>query len=784
MNFLIVSAVAEGIGLAVRLQLEGHSVKMYINSEEERDVGDGLVEKVNDWEKEVDWADLVFFDDCDQSHKGEKPYTSGKWSEQLKKEGKLVIGGGHPDVAKLENDRMYGMEMLKKYKAPVPELYHFTSFDKAKAFLKKIGGDWALKHQNQVDRDASTVGSAIEVIEFMEYLNKNWAELGDGNPVNFVLQPKAEGIEIAATAFFDGERFRKEAIYLNQEIKKELNGDLGRSTGQMGEIGIMKNNPKLFRDALAKIEPFLREKGLCGFIDLNTIVSGNKLTPIEFTCYDEQTEILTKSGWKHFKDLQYTDEVATLNPDTDIIEYHKPVNIINKHYDGEMISFGNHGASHTSLDLLVTPDHSMYFKPIHKNNWEFRRADQVTAGSFKRTAKWEGVDKEYFSLPGYTEQHYLGRSRTIHPIEHPAIEIPMDDWLFFLGLYVSEGSMGCHEYVVNISQSPGKKKDVMRSWLNRFPFNVRENDHGFEIASAQLTRWIKNNCRGNCSDKFIPQEFKELPPKRLSVLFDGLMLGDGSVHKRTQQRSFYTTSRILADDVQEIILKTGNVATISVKQVAGTEMTVNGKTYKRRHNGYCVKERTVKVSPYVDKRIIGRKQYSGNVYCCTVPNHIIYVRRNGKPVWCGNCRPGYPTFFSFMNLLDEPIGEWLIRMAKKDNKPIKTSKAYNCTVVLTSATFPDQNPKRAKMCIIHGLDKVDLKNVWLCETRVDEGKIMGAGTMGYLAVVTTRGVNIPQSAVKAYNILGNIKVTPYKKIRTDIGEKAKKEFPKITSWLK
>src|SRR3990167_10099890 len=25
------------------------------------------------------------------------------------------------------------------------------------------------------------------------------------------------------------------------------------------------------------------------------------------------------------------------------------------------------------------------------------------------------------------------------------------------------------------------------------------------------------------------------------------------------------------------------------------------------------------------------------VYCLEVPNHIIYVRRNGKPIWCGNC---------------------------------------------------------------------------------------------------------------------------------------------------
>ncbi len=35
-------------------------------------------------------------------------------------------------------------------------------------------------------------------------------------------------------------------------------------------------------------------------------------------------------------------------------------------------------------------------------------------------------------------------------------------------------------------------------------------------------------------------------------------------------------------------------------------------------------------------------KYTGKVYCCTVPegNGIIYVRRNGIPVWSGNSRHG------------------------------------------------------------------------------------------------------------------------------------------------
>jgi replicative DNA helicase Mcm len=33
---------------------------------------------------------------------------------------------------------------------------------------------------------------------------------------------------------------------------------------------------------------------------------------------------------------------------------------------------------------------------------------------------------------------------------------------------------------------------------------------------------------------------------------------------------------------------------------------------------------------------ITMERYSGKIYCVEVPDHIIYVRRNGKPVWCGN----------------------------------------------------------------------------------------------------------------------------------------------------
>jgi uncharacterized protein (TIGR00375 family) len=44
---------------------------------------------------------------------------------------------------------------------------------------------------------------------------------------------------------------------------------------------------------------------------------------------------------------------------------------------------------------------------------------------------------------------------------------------------------------------------------------------------------------------------------------------------------------------------------------------------------------TIKKWGYIEKW----EDYHGFVYCLEVPNHIIYVRRNSIPVWCGNSNP-------------------------------------------------------------------------------------------------------------------------------------------------
>ena len=70
--------------IAWHLIKEGHKVKYYIQDQGERDIADGFVPKVDDWKKEVDWADVIVFDDV---------LGQGAKAQKLREQGKFVIGG-------------------------------------------------------------------------------------------------------------------------------------------------------------------------------------------------------------------------------------------------------------------------------------------------------------------------------------------------------------------------------------------------------------------------------------------------------------------------------------------------------------------------------------------------------------------------------------------------------------------------------------------------------------------------------------------------------------------
>jgi replicative DNA helicase Mcm len=365
---------------------------------------------------------------------------------------------------------------------------------------------------------------------------------------------------------------------------------------------------------------------------------------LEDGCYDGETEILTLDGWKYFKDLSPDVMVASLNPEGKL-EYVKPYRHVAFHHEGKMYSVSNRG-----VNLCVTPNHNMYISQSKGagrwTDYSLIRMDQIPDGKyirFKKNALWEGEYREFFQLPSvikYGNQNCPGK-------ELSPVAIPMKKWLRFLGIFLSEGSIKYVDeipYTVVISQMKVQNLPAIEEIITDMGYPIKRSAHNYYIHDKQLATYC--NQFGTQPHRYVPAEIKSLDSENLKVLFDSLMLGDGSDRHNAgrsgkgNQKTYVTSSKLLADDVQEIVLKIGLSGNIYKRNTAGNTGIIEGKIVTFNNDTYEVSVFSNRsCNPSVNSR--GREQistydYSDMVYCVEVPNHILYVRRRGKPVWCGN----------------------------------------------------------------------------------------------------------------------------------------------------
>ncbi|MFN0060467.1 MAG: phosphoribosylglycinamide synthetase C domain-containing protein [Planctomycetota bacterium] len=272
-NFLFVSISGLITDIAWQVAKEGHAVKYSIDSEKDRDIGDGFVPKVTDWEREVDWADVIVFDDT---------LGQGAKAEALRARGKVVVGGtAYTD--RLEDDRAFGQEELKRAGVNILPYREFNNFDDAVAFVKSNPERYVIKPCGAAAnvKRRLFVGDeedGEDVVRVLEAYKKSFPD----EIKLFQLQRRVTGVEIAVGAFFNGNEFAY-PINVNFENKKLFPGNIGPSTGEMGTSMYWSGPNRLFTSTLKKMEPMLAREKYVGYVDLNCIVNGQGIYPLEFT---------------------------------------------------------------------------------------------------------------------------------------------------------------------------------------------------------------------------------------------------------------------------------------------------------------------------------------------------------------------------------------------------------------------------------------------------------------------------------------------------------------------
>jgi phosphoribosylamine--glycine ligase len=259
--------------IAWQVSKEGHEVRYYIKDQKEADIADGFVAKSENPEKDAEWADIIVFDDT--LGQGEKAHA-------LRVQGKKVIGGSaYSD--RLEDDRSFGQEELKKAGVNIIPYREFDSFDEAMEHVVKNPDRYVIKPSGEAQnvKRRLFVGEEEDGQDVIRMLDAYKRAFSDEIKV-FQLQRRITGVEVAVGAFFNGKQFVY-PININFEHKKLFPGNLGPPTGEMGTSMFWSPPTQLFNQTLLKMESKLAEEGYVGYIDVNCMVNGNGIYPLEFT---------------------------------------------------------------------------------------------------------------------------------------------------------------------------------------------------------------------------------------------------------------------------------------------------------------------------------------------------------------------------------------------------------------------------------------------------------------------------------------------------------------------
>lgn len=145
-QFLFVSLDAALIGdIAWQVHREGHDVKYYIEAETDNDIADGFVQKTDDWQADIDWADVIVFDDIWV----ESDIGTGQLVKDLRARGRAVIGGT-PSTDRLEGDRGYAMEILEEHGVNTIDYEIFHGFDDGIQFVEQNPAPYVIKPLGEV----------------------------------------------------------------------------------------------------------------------------------------------------------------------------------------------------------------------------------------------------------------------------------------------------------------------------------------------------------------------------------------------------------------------------------------------------------------------------------------------------------------------------------------------------------------------------------------------------------------------------------------------------------
>lgn len=312
-------------------------------------------------------------------------------------------------------------------------------------------------------------------------------------------------------------------------------------------------------------------------------------------CHIEGTEILTPSGWKDFRDIEVGDLVAQFNPEDKTSEFVPATRVIKAPYNGPMYRFHKR-----KWECVVTPNHRMLDYDRNgkirvreaRNFWSDSKGTKPFT-SYKRGVVNELSDMDRLKIAIQADGHHL-YSINKHTGER-VYRVTPD---------------GCYIYSIKLAKERKIERLFKILEYTGVPFRHhvdKHNHHIFDIYTPKEN--YKNFDWVDLADKscWWCNEFVE----ELSH-WDGYRI-EG---KKDCWIKYSSTNKSCADKVQAVGTLAGYWATMN------TYVDPRSERYQDIHTVSFINNRD-SVHHNHDTDVF---QYSGMVYCVTVPSGFIITR--------------------------------------------------------------------------------------------------------------------------------------------------------------
>jgi SPP1 gp7 family putative phage head morphogenesis protein len=435
----------------------------------------------------------------------------------------------------------------------------------------------------------------------------------------------------------DGIRQQQSTQKIARNLRKTVN-KIGKNRSKLiarTEIAYSYNNAisKTYQEAGIKKWQWLAAMGertcpICEAKHGQIFRWGDEQPPVHPRCYDRDTEIYTSEGWKYIYKIKKGEKCLSLNPKTFDLEY-VPVKNTIESFEKQMLHFHNR-----TFDTMVTFNHNMFYQTdwnskYNKSVWKFVEAEKllnITCGRFYRSSKWKGKNPK--------------------SVKFADTKIPIHLYAKFMGWYLSEGCTVESRNLVYIAQDRDKnpeKWEMIQELLDEIGLKYYSQKSGFGITNKILCDQLKTF--GKANEKYIPEVIKNATPEIIKEFIETYRLGDGYIKKAKKWKDgnfepsiiYCTSSKRMADDIGELILKIHKRPSFRLERKKGLLHKFRNGTYRINNDVWIISECNAQYAR-MDSMNVDIVEYNDYAYCIELEKyHTLYVRRNGKVYWSGNC---------------------------------------------------------------------------------------------------------------------------------------------------